>query len=239
MSTRVLSSVALTSALLLGTAGCFGQEDDNGEGVSEGRTPTEVMELAKETLDEAEGLRLDLYAVDLPKGADNALVEASGIVVRPASFDGSGRARASGFEVDADLRAIGDDFWVRSPVLGDRWMQVDPSQYGIPNPNDLLAPDGGLSELLLATEDLAEGESVRGGGNNDEVLTEFTGTLPADAVQDVVSIASGDAFDIEYLVADDGELREIRITGEFYGHHELTYVVNLDDYGATREIKAP
>lgn len=238
MTARLLSSVLLSLVLLLGASGCFGQDDD-GDPVSAGRSPQEVMELAKETLDEAAGVRLDIYAVDLPKEADNALVEATGLVVRPDSFDGTGRARVSGFEVDADLRAIGDDFWVRSPILGNEWTKVDPAQYGIPNPNDLMATEGGLSELLLANEDLAEGESVRGGANNDEVLTSYTGTLPGDAVQDVVSIASGDGFDMEYLVTSDGQLREIRITGEFYGSSELTYAVNLDGYGDTEEITAP
>lgn len=239
MTKRALASVALTTALLLGTAACFGQ-DGGGDGpVGEGRTPQEVMELAKQTLDEAEGVRLDLYAVGLPKDVTNALIEANGVAVRPSSFDGSGRVRARGFEVDADLRAIADDVWVRSPILGDAWMKVDPSDYGIPNPNDLMAPEGGLSELLLENEGLEEGRTVRGGANNDEVLTTYTGTLPGEAVQDVVSIASGDDFDMEYLVADDGELREIRISGEFYGGDELTYVVGLDDYGTTREIKAP
>lgn len=239
MHTRVLSSLALTTALLLCATGCFGQDDDKGEAVGEGRTPQEVMELAKETLDEAEGVRLDLYAVDLPRDTETALIEANGVVVRPASFEGQGKVRASGFEVDVELRAIDDDFWAKSPVLGNSWVKVDPADYGIPNPNELMAPEGGLSELLLENEGLEEGDSVRGGANNDEVLTSFTGTLPGEAVAEVVSIASGDGFDMEYLVAEDGELREIRITGEFYGTQELTYVVNLDDYGTTREIRAP
>jgi lipoprotein LprG len=239
MQTRVLPSLALATTLLLGTAGCFGQDGGDDGPVSEDRTPQEVMELAKQTLDEAEGVQLDLYAVDLPREARTALIEANGIVVRPASFEGEGKVRASGFEVDVEMRAIDDDFWVKSPVLGNSWVEVDPGEYGIPNPNELMAPEGGLSELLLENEGLEEGDSVRGGDNNDEVLTSFTGTLPGDAVEDVVSIASGDGFDMEYLVADNGELREIRITGEFYGGKELTYVVNLDDYGTTREIRAP
>lgn len=238
MHPRVLPSLALTTSLLLGTTGCFGQ-DEKDDAVSEGRTPQEVMELAKETLDEAEGVRLDLYAADLPRDTQTALIEANGVVVRPASFEGQGKVRATGFEVDVEMRAIDDDFWAKSPVLGNSWVKVDPSDYGIPNPNELMAPEGGLSELLLQNEDLEEGDSVRGGANNDEVLTSFTGTLPGQAVEDVVSIASGDDFEMEYLVADDGELREIRITGEFYGSQELTYVVNLDDYGTTREIRAP
>lgn len=238
MTTRVLPALALSASLLLAASGCFGQDDDNGGGpVSDGRSPQEVLELAKTTLDETEGVRLDLYADGLPKDADNALVEAAGIVVRPASFDGTGKARVSGFEVAAQLRAIEGDFWFKSDF--NDWMKIDPAKYGIPDPNDLLAPDGGLSELLLANEDLAEGESVRGGGNNEEILTSYTGTLPGEAVQDAVSVASGEGYEMEYLVADNGELRQIRIAGEFYDGHAFTYVVNLDDYGATAEITAP
>ena len=47
-----------------------------------------------------------------------------------------------------------------------------------------------------ATEEVVEGETVRGGEDNKEVLTEFTGTVPDDAVKNILPGAEGD-FDAE------------------------------------------
>lgn len=244
MVSRLLPALA-ASALLLGTSACIGQGDDKEALCGEGRTPEEAMELAKETLDDAAGLELDLYASDLPRESDG-LVRASGAVVRPASFTGSGVARAGGFEVEAELRAIDDMIWIRSEALGNRWLELAAlKQFGfaipeIPNPAELLSPDAGLSTLLLETEDLGTCEVFRGGEDNKELLSSYDGTLPGAAVREVVPMATGDEFAMEYLLTSDAELREMRITGEFYsGGTDVTYVVNLSDYGHTEEIKAP
>ena len=48
------------------------------------------------------------------------------------------------------------------------------------------------------------------------MLTEYTGTVPDTAVKNVIPSASGD-FDATYTVTEDGELREVVLTGAFYG----------------------
>ena len=76
---------------------------------------------------------------------------------------------------------------------------------------------------------------MRGGADNAEVLTTFTGTVPGDAMKKVIPSSSGDAFDAEYLVTDDGELRQAVLTGVFYKNsEEMTYTVDLADYGTSR-----
>ena len=64
--------------------------------------------------------------------------------------------------------------------------------------------------------------------------------MPASFVETVIPSASGDDFDATYTITADGELREAELTGVFYEDSaEMTYNVNFEDYGTTKEIKAP
>ncbi len=103
-----------------------------------------------------------------------------------------------------------------------------------------MEPDGGFSGLLSAAEDLEAGDTSRGGEDNKEILTEYTGMLPSDAVAALIPAAEGD-FSVTYKVSDDGELREAVIKGAFYGADlgDMTYRLSLDDYGTEKEITAP
>ena len=101
-------------------------------------------------------------------------------------------------------------------------------------------PDGGFSGLLASATEVEEGDSVRGGKDNKEVLTEYTGTISSDAVAALIPAAEGD-FSFTYTISDDDELREAVIKGAFYGKDEgdVTYTLTLDDYGTEKEITAP
>ena len=101
-------------------------------------------------------------------------------------------------------------------------------------------PDGGFSGLLAAAEDVEAGDSVRGGEDNKEILTEYTGTISSDAVEALIPAAEGD-FAFTYTISDDDELREAVLKGAFYGEDEgdVTYTLTLDDYGTEKEITAP
>lgn len=226
-------SLVAASALALLAAGCAGNDD---EPVSEGRTPDEVLALAKKTLDETSGVSIDLYG-DLPSGV-RGLSAATGTGTHdPEAFEGKVTV-SQGFSIDVDVVAIGDDVWIKLP--GTSYVEADPSDYGAPNPAGLFATDGGLSDLLVTTEGAKKGKEVRGGDNNEEVLVEYSGTVPAEDVTAVIPSASGDDFDVTYTISSDGELREVRITGEFYpDSDEMTYTIGLDDYGSEKDIKAP
>ena len=102
-------------------------------------------------------------------------------------------------------------------------------------------PDGGFSALLAAADRRREGRRrVRGGEDNKEILTEYTGTIPGDVVAALIPTAEGD-FDFTYTISDDDELREAVLTGAFYGADDgdITYTLDLDDYGTEKEITAP
>lgn len=224
--------LALTGLLLTGCSG-----DD--ETVSSGRTPEEVMELARTTLDETSGVTLSLTAEDLPEGV-TALRSAEGVGVHPAAFDGTITVVLSGTDFNVPVISVDGEVHAQIP-LTPGWQTVDPDDYGAPDPAQLMSTDGGFSSLLTATDDLEEGESVRGGQDNKEVLTEFTGEVDGADVQQIIPSADGEStFEVTYLVTAEGELREADLTGVFYpGTDPMTYALTFDDYGTEQDVTAP
>lgn len=235
-----MRTAALLLAGSLALTGCVGQDDD--EPVGADRTPQEVMELAKETLDETSGIRIELTSDGLPDDLDQVVLEsAAGTAVHPASFEGELVGRAFGLTEEGEVIAIDGTVWLDLPILlGPGFHDIDPAEYGAPDPSQLIATEGGLSDLLLETGDLDEGEEIRGGEDNEEVLTEYSGTLSGDQVQLIIPSADGDAFDVKYEITSDGELRIVEITGEFYdGTDDTTYTLELTEYGTEKDISAP
>jgi lipoprotein LprG len=230
--TPLLAAIAAVLALAL-VAGC----GDDQRSVSNDRSLDEVMELAKTTLDETSGVNLSLRTTDLPAGV-TGVKEATGIGVHPPAFEGSLTVVLSGTDFNVPVIAVDDKVYAQIP-LTPGWSDVDPADYGAPDPSTLMSEDAGFSSLLPATDGLEEGESVRGGENNREVLTEFTGTVPGDVVSNILPGAEGD-FDTTYTITADGELREAVLTGVFYPNTEpMTYTIGFEEYGTEKEITAP
>jgi lipoprotein LprG len=229
--TRLALACAVIGLALV--AGC---SDDQGS-VSDQRSPDEVMKLAKTTLDETSGVNLSLRTTDLPAGV-TGVKEATGVGVHPAAFDGSLTVMLSGTDFNVPVIAVDNKVYAQIP-LTPGWSDVDPAEYGAPDPATLMSPETGFSSLLPATEDLKEGDSVRGGEDNKEVLTEFTGTVPDSAVKNILPGATGD-FDATYTISADGELREAVLTGVFYPNTDsMTYTIGFEDYGTEKKITAP
>lgn len=234
-----LRSAALVLACSLALTGCLGQ--DGKDSVGSDKSPDEVMQLAKETLDETSGVEISLEADDLPGGIDGiALVSADGTAMHPSSFEGKITGSLSGITQDGKVIAIDGTVWVDITFLTSGFDEVDPADYSAPDPSQLIATEGGLSDLLVQTTDLEQGHDVRGGEDNDEVLTEYTGKLDAELVELIVPTASGDSFDVTYQINSDGELRSMSITGQFYPDTDsMTYDLDLSNYGADKDISAP
>ncbi len=223
--------------LLAATALTLTSCSDDGGGVAEGRTPEEVLELARTTLDETSGVRLALTTEDLPDGV-SGVTSATGVGTHAPAFEGTIGVVLAGANVDVPIVAVDGKVHAQIPFTPG-WSDVDPDEYGAPDPAQLFSTDDGLSALLPATEDVEEGDSVRGGADNKEVLTEYTGTVPGDVVSNVIPSAEGDV-DATYTITAEGELREAVLTGSFYPDADsMTYSLELDDYGSDPEISAP
>lgn len=227
---RTALALALAGLVL---SGCSGDE----QGVTEDRTPEEVLALARTTLAETSGVNLSLTAHALPAGV-TGLKAASGVGTDAPAFDGTITVVLSGADFDVPVVAVDGKVFAQIP-LTPGWSDVDPAEYGAPDPARLMDPESGFASLLPATEDVAEGETVRGGRGNREVLTELTGTVPGEVVSNVIPSAKGD-FDATYTVTDGGELREAVLTGVFYpGSDAMSYTIGFEAYGTERRITAP
>jgi lipoprotein LprG len=229
-----LVTAALTASLLLLPA-C--SSDD---AKPKGDTPEQVMAAAAKKLDATSGVDLTLTSAGLPdQGAGFVLVGGEGTAVHPDSFEGTLSVKAMGILANADVVAKGGTVWIKQALLGPGFKKVDPQYYGVPDPGKLLASDRGVSDLLAETKDLDEGDSVRGGKDNKEVLTEYTGVLTSAQIHDVLGMGTGE-FKVRYEIDSKGYLRTVEVTGDFYaGEAPTTYTVRLVDYDVTKEITAP
>ena len=232
---RAASAVlaATLAVLSVSATACSGSDSASDSGAS----PEETLAQAKKTLDETSGVNLTLQTDDLPEGV-TGVEKAEGVGTHAPAFDGTINVVLSGQSFEVPVIAVDDKVYVQLP-LTPGWQDIDPSEYGAPDPARLMSTEEGFSSLLTATTDVVKGESVRGGDNNSEVLTEYSGTAGSDVVKNVIPTASGD-FDVTYTITDDGELRSARLTGVFYKDSEpMSYTVGFEDYGTDKDITAP
>ena len=221
----------MTSALLAATlAGCGGSSAPD-------ESPAEALASAKKTLDTTPGVHLALEGKDLPGG--NVLAAAEGTLTHAPAFDGTITVHVLGTSAKVPVIAVDGKVHAQLP-LTTSWQTIDPADYGVPDPASLISPETGISNLLTATEHPKTGDSVRGGKDNKEVLTTYTGTLPQTAVASIISSASG-TFDVSYTIGAHHELSQAVLTGRFYGDGEQasTYTVTLDEYGTDKTITRP
>ena len=234
MTRRVLTSIVLVATLAL--AGCSG--DDKNEPISKDNNPQEAVALAKKNLDETSGVKLTLESQGLPDGV-SGVTDAEGIGVHPSSFEGKVTASRSGLTVPVEVVSIDGTVWMN--ILGAGFKKENPADYGAPDPAMLIATEGGVSDLLVETKNLEQGKDVRGGANNDEVLTEYTGMLVGAQVTRIIPSASG-PFTVAYQINSDAQLRQVKVTGKFYPDvARMSYTIGFSAYDQYDEsdIKAP
>lgn len=232
---RRLLAALLAGLLALVLTACSGGDE---EPAAEAQSPEEVLSAAATTLAETSGVNLSLTTDDLPAGV-TGITEATGVATSAPAFDGTLSVVLSGTTFEVPVIAVDDKVYAQIP-LTPGWNVVDPGEYGAPDPAALIDADTGFGALLTVSQGVEEGDSVRGGADNSEVLTTYTGTVPGAAMKRVIPSSAGDSFDAEYLVTDDGELRSATLTGIFYPDSEsMTYTVTFEDYGTEKQIVAP
>ncbi len=211
-----------------------------GGGSDSATSPDEVFGQAQRKLADTASLQLSLITDDLPKGVEG-LVSANGYATDAPAFEGKVKLVYSGFTPEIPVRAVGGKVFAQLPFTSS-WSEIDPSDYGAPDPAKLVNGDQGFGGLLDLATDPEKGESVRGGVGNKEVLTSYSAEVPGAAVKKVMpsADAAGD-FAAEFQFTESGEIRVMALTGVFYsGKPSLTYTVEFSDYSQdAREITAP
>jgi len=221
--------VGLLLAVAVVTAGCGH--------TSSHEDPTAALRTAQQKLEQTSGVSITLGTDDLPDGVQG-LRSASGTVTDTPAYEGTLGVVTSIGSFSVPVRSVDGKVYARIP-LRPGWSEVDPSDYGAPDPADLLSRRTGVPALLDATSDLKAGKDMRGGEGNKEVLSTYTGTVPGSAVSSIIPGATG-TFDATYAVASGGELRQATLTGVFYaGHPANTYRLVVTGYGTTKSITAP
>lgn len=227
---RAHVALGVVALALTGVAGCSGGGADI--------DPDEALATAAAKLDETAGARLALSTSDFPDGA-TGVVEAIGDATSAPAFEGDLVVRLAGQQVPVPVIATDGRVWATLPFQTG-FTEIDPADYDAPDPAQLLTTENGVGALLAATSGAEQGEDVRGGEKNDEVLRTVTGTVPGDVMARVIPTSADDEFEVTYRVTADGELREVEMTGVFYdGTPEMTYDLLITDLGLDRTIEAP
>ncbi len=225
---RTLTGCALAASLVL--SGCASDARENSQ------SPEEALAAAKRTLDETSGVRVSLSTEKLPPTVDG-IVKAEGVGTHDPAFQGDLKVASGGITADVPVIAAQGKVFAKLPFT-TRFVEVDPAAYAAPDPAGLMEPDGGLSSLLTAAEDVEEGKQVRDG---EDVLTSYSGTVPGKVVASIIPSATASSdFDARFTVDDRDRLHEAVLTGPFYPQSgDVTYTISFDEYDTTADIKAP
>lgn len=229
---RIRAGAALALvAMVVPLAACG---DDGGGGSDE--TPEEVLAAAKEALDDTSGVTLSLSTDELPAEVDGVL-DAKGVATHAPAFEGDLTVVVNGLDVDVPVVSVDGTVWAQLPFTTE-FAEVNPADYGAPDPAQLMDPDTGLSAWLVEATGIEEGERVRDGRI---VLSSYTGSLPGEVVDGSIPAADEAAdFPVTFQIDEDGLLRTVEISGPFYGAgNTVDYTFGVDDYGTQKDITKP
>ncbi len=221
----------LALATVLGPSACTA----SGSGGS-GQSPAQVLGEAKRNLDDTSGVHVVLATEQLPKGVDG-IVSADGIGTHAPAFEGDLKVASGGITADAAVVAVDEVVYAKLP-FNTKFAEIDPGDYGAPDPATLMSTDAGLSSLLTEADDVEEGEPTR---NGEAVVTEYTGSVPGDVVAAIIPSASAEhTFAATFMITEDNLLNQAELSGPFYPDAtDVTYTIEFDQYDTDKEITAP
>jgi lipoprotein LprG len=199
--------------------------------------PATALKAAGHTLASTSGVTLHLTTNDLPSGVEG-VKGAVGTITDAPAFDGNLTVVISAGTFQVPVKSVAGKVYAKIP-LTPVFTEINPSDYGAPDPGLLTTSDKGIPAILTATTAAKAGDQIRGGTDNKEVLSTYTGSVPATAVGNLIPGASG-TFSATYGITDNGELRQATLTGAFYsGEPSMSYTLVLTGYGNSTDIAAP
>jgi lipoprotein LprG len=229
---RAARSTVVAAALLavIGSAAlssCKGGSSDNDEPAAD------RLAAAKTSLDEADYIGFTLETDDLPDDVDG-LVKADGTGTHDPAFTGDVDVKTA-VSISAPIVSVDGVVYAQLPIVG--WRQIDPADYGAPDPAALMDTDTGLSSLFTKTVDPTLGDQIRDG---DQVLDTVHGTLPGADVKALFPSSGDGDFDVTYAVTSDDAIASIDVTGPFYGDNgDVTYRLTFDLDADAVDIQPP
>lgn len=199
--------------------------------------PKKLMASAATAFADAKTVAFTLTSKGVPDDLNGvSAAEGSGVIdPQQPKFEGTITGRIQGINGTVDVIAIGDQTWVK--LFTPTYQSMDLAGMGAPNPAKFFHPTDGLPGLLTATTALSVGDQKRAGS---DILSQVNGKIPAAPVYDLLRLGDGDGeYDVTYGITDSGELRTIRLVGQFYGDASSTYDFSVKDYGEPVDITEP
>lgn len=229
MPIRHVLTALLVAAVLTSTAACGDSGTTTGD-------PDKALASAKKLLDETSGVELKLTTEELPEGIDG-LMDATGVATHAPAFEGSVVLLVNGLSLKVPVVSVDNVVFAQLPFT-TQYAEIDPAEYGAPDPAQLMDPTTGISSWLTDVTGVKQGDPVRDG---DAVLTSYSGTLSGVTVVDVIPSADTSSdFPVTFHIADDGKLTTVDVSGPFYGEGgDVDYSITLSEYGTDEDITAP
>lgn len=226
--TAALAGIVLALSVLL--AGCGGSD----EGPSNANV-SEVLELAKKQFDEAASVRLTLATASVPTSGD-AVLGASGVLTHQPGFEGEVTVVLSGFNAEVPIVSVDGVVFAKLP-LTTAYAEIDPAEYGAPDPADFADLERGISGMLVQLQDAEETGQQRDG---DQVLTTYSGTLAGSFVKPIIPSADAKTYDAVVGIDEDGRMVTLSVTGAFFtADGDVTYDLTFEEYGEDVTVTAP
>jgi lipoprotein LprG len=231
MTRRTAALTGVVLALLLPVTACGGSASS-----TDGKSVHDVLALAKKKFDEAKSVHLKLSTDSTPSKGD-AVLGAEGTLTHQPAFEGKVTVVLGGFNADVPVVAVDGKVFAKLP-LTPKYGEINPAEYGSPDPADFADPKKGISGLLLKLDGAKKGGQKRVG---DQVLTTYTGTLTGDLVDPIIPSADeARSYRTAVGIDGDGRIVTLRVTGDFFAHDgDVTYDLVFDDYGKNVKITAP
>ncbi|MDX6325453.1 MAG: lipoprotein LprG, partial [Nocardioidaceae bacterium] len=176
-------------------------------------SPRAALAAAKKYLDATSGVSIDLHTDKLPQGV-SGVTDANGVGTHAPAFDGQLTVLVNNLSVKVPVVSLSGTVYAKLPFT-TAFVPLDPSDYGAPDPANLMDPTGGISSWLTAAKDVKQGDETRDG---DTVLATYRGTVPGTAVAAVIPSATKTAsFPVTFRLDDKRRLASADISGPFYG----------------------